>query len=152
MRKQFLSIRLHDICFVKYYLTWMFKYTRQRFLCEANSSLPIQEILRILSKPNILLLCSQQPVICLCPEPEQALPPPPPPLSLISILISFPFLYLSLQSFLPTNTTFLSPIRATCPSHAILLDVITQIIFGKEYRSWSSSVCSLLHSPLSFPS
>jgi hypothetical protein len=26
--------------------------------------------------------------------------------------------------------------------------LITWIIFGAEYRSWSSSICSLLHSPV----
>ena len=34
------------------------------------------------------------------------------------------------------------------PSHLILLDFITRTILGKEYRSISSSLCSLLHSPV----
>jgi hypothetical protein len=38
--------------------------------------------------------------------------------------------------------SLLSPIRATCPAH-ILLDLITRIILGKEYRSVSSWLCSL---------
>jgi hypothetical protein len=44
--------------------------------------------------------------------------------------------------------TYLFPIRATCPAHLILLDLITRIIFDDEYRSLSFSLCSLLHSPV----
>jgi len=41
-----------------------------------------------------------------------------------------------------------SPIRATCPAHLILLDFITDTILGEEYTSFSSSLCTLLHSPV----
>jgi hypothetical protein len=54
-----------------------------------------------------------------------------------------------LSSDLHTNTRYanvLSPVRATCPVHLILLHFITRIIFGQQYRSLSSSSCSLLHS------
>jgi hypothetical protein len=42
----------------------------------------------------------------------------------------------------------LLPIHTTCPAHLILLDLITRTIFGKEYRSFSSSLCNFLHSPV----
>ena len=41
-----------------------------------------------------------------------------------------------------------SPIRATCPAHLILLDFITRTILDEEYRSFSSSLCNLLHFPI----
>ena len=41
-----------------------------------------------------------------------------------------------------------SPIRATCPAHLILLHFITHTILSEEYKSFSSSLCSLLHSPV----
>ena len=40
------------------------------------------------------------------------------------------------------------PIRATCPAHLILLDFTTDTILGEVYRSHSSSLYILLHSPV----
>jgi hypothetical protein len=43
---------------------------------------------------------------------------------------------------------FLSLIHATCTAHLILLDLITRIILGKEYRSLRYSLCSFLIFPV----
>jgi len=57
----------------------------------------------------------------------------------------------SLSPGFPTKTLYTclpSPVLATCPTLLILLDVITCTILGEEYRTWSSSLCSFLHSPV----
>ena len=80
----------------------------------------------------------------------------PHPTSWRSILILSTHLSLGLPSGLfpsgfPTKTLYTplsSPIRATCPARLILLDFITRTILGEEYKSFSSSLCSLLHSPV----
>jgi hypothetical protein len=39
------------------------------------------------------------------------------------------------------------PIRATCPTHLTLFDLIILLILSKEYKLWSSSYCSFLQPP-----
>ena len=72
----------------------------------------------------------------------------------IHLNIIFP-LWLGLQSgFFPSGfstktvyTPLLSPVRATCQSHIILLNVITFKILGEQYISLHSSLWSFLPSP-----
>ena len=78
---------------------------------------------------------------------------PPHPTSCWNVLLSS-HLRLGLPSCLfpsgfPTKIVYTplhSLLRATCPAHLILLDFITRTIFGEEYRSLRSSLCSFLHS------
>jgi hypothetical protein len=79
----------------------------------------------------------------------------------ININITLPptpgFFKLSLSLRLPnqnpvhTSALSLSLIRVAYPTH-LILDLITRIIFGEQYRSLSSSLCSFLHSPVTSPS
>ena len=66
-------------------------------------------------------------------------------------------LYDPFPSGFPTNTLYrtkilytnlLSPVSATWPAHLIRFDFITRKIFGEQYRSLISSLCSFHLSPV----
>ena len=80
----------------------------------------------------------------------------PHPTSWRSILMLSSHLRLGLPSGLfPSGvppktlyTPFLSLLRATCQAHLIHRDLISRIISVEQYKSWSSSLHSFLHSPV----
>jgi hypothetical protein len=122
---------------------------------EANQFSASQEIPRILWKPKFHYRIHK------CPPPVSILSHIDPIHALIShclkfhlniILLSRPVSSKwSLSLSFPTKTMYthqLSPIRAKCPAHLNLLDLITRTILGEEHRSLSSSLCSFLHSPV----
>jgi len=79
---------------------------------------------------------------------------PPHPMSWRSILILSSHLLLDLPSGLfplgfhiKTKYASLFSLHTySMSSHLILIDVITRIMFGEEYRSWGSSWCILFYS------
>jgi len=102
-------------------------------------------------EPNGSLPHSKMPTTYPCPEPERHNPCPH---ILKDVLILSSHLCLGLPScpfpsYLPTETlcTPLPTIRATCPAHLFLLDLVTRTILDEEYLSFSSLLC-FLHSPV----
>jgi hypothetical protein len=85
---------------------------------------------------------SQKPSTGPYSEPDRSSPYHPIPSYLRSILILSIHLRLCLPSGLfpsgfPTDILYaslFSPIRATCPTHLILLDLIILIMLGEEYE------------------
>jgi len=106
-------------------------------------------------EPECSLPHSQVPSTCCYPEPARSSPYPHIPLLKIHLNIILPSTpgssQWSLSFRFPTKTLYtllLPPVRATWPTHLILLYFITRTIFGEQYRSLSSSLCSFLHSPV----
>jgi hypothetical protein len=108
---------------------------------EANRSSASQEIPRILwnSEAHYRIYELQAPALS-WNRTIQFMPPHPTTWRYILILSSHLRLGLStclFHSDFPIKTLYaplLSPTRATCHAHVILLDLITRIIFDEDYR------------------
>ena len=119
---------------------------------ECTKSAASQEIPRILWNPKVQYCILECPVPI--PIPSQINPHHASPShSWRNILILSTHLRLCLPSnsfpqvsYQTLYAPLLSPIHAACPAHLIFLYLITRIIFGEEYRSQNSSLCSLPHS------
>ena len=118
---------------------------------EANRFYASQEIPRILWNPKVHYRLYKFPPHV--PVLSQINPVHAPyPTSWSSILILSSHLHLLFPSGVfpsgfPTKTLYkllLFPTLATWPAHHILLDLISRIILGEEYRSLSCSLCSIL--------
>ena len=122
---------------------------------EANSFSHSQGIPRILCNPKVHYRIHK------CPPPVPVLSQINPVHASIShsqrsfLILSF-HLHLGLPSslfsvrFPHQNPVYTSPLPNTCymPRNLSLLHFITRIVFGEQYRSLSSSLCSFLHSPV----
>jgi len=117
----------------------------------ANWFAATQEIPRISRNPKVYYRTHKlTPPVSILDQPN----PVHIPTSWRSILILSTHLRLCLPSGLfpsdfstkTLHNPLSSPILATCPAHLILLDLITHTILGEEYKSFSSSLCNLLHS------
>ena len=122
---------------------------------EANWFSAIQEIPQILWNPKVHYRIHK------CPSPVPILNQLDPVHATTSyfgrsILILSSHLRLGLPSGLfPSDfpnktlyTPFLSPIRVTCLAYLIILDLTAQTILGEKNSSFSFSLCSFLHSPV----
>jgi hypothetical protein len=96
--------------------------------------------------------CSQEPATSPYSEPTESTPYPPsqfpsdpfwshPPIyTLVFGVVSFLRLY--------HQNLLHSSMRAICPAHLILLDLICLRILSNECKLWISSLCNFLHSPV----
>ena len=146
---------LHRICLISYLLTYLLTPWSRVLLDKLTGSSIVQKFPAFYgTRKFITAFTSARHLSLSWASSIQSIPTHPTSWS--SILILSSHLRLGLPSGLfpsgfPTKTLYtplLSPIRATCTAHLTFLDFITQTILGEQYRSFSSSLCSFLHYPV----
>jgi len=118
---------------------------------EANQFSASQQIPRILWNPDVHYRVYKSPLPITILYQINSVRAPPSHFRKIYFNIILPSTTGSLSLKFPHQNPvciFHFPIHATCPSHFIFLDMITRITFDEGKTSFSSSVCSFLHFPV----
>jgi len=138
---------------ITYLLTyWLTFCMKQSPSWEPNGFSASQEISHILWIPKVhYRIYNSPPLVCILSHINPVHAPHPYPEKILILsshiclgvpIVLFPSGFATKILYTPPFT----PILATCPAYLILLDLFTRIIFAEEYRSFSSSLCSFLHS------
>jgi hypothetical protein len=134
-----------------YYVSLAYSLTHSTHSMEQSPSSEVykplgsQEFPRILWNPKVNYCIHKRPQ----PVPIQSMPPHPTYWRSILILSH---LHPGLASGLFPQVSYskscmhLSPLISVTFSAYLIFDFLTRIAFGEEYRSWNSSLCSLLYS------